>query len=243
VLIEIGIAGLVLVIGSITILISVLGRGATNTNPENIPSVDEYSTNTAVAVTSTAYAATATVVAQNPDPYGGTLVASDAMSGPGSAFGWDIHNDQYGQCNFKNGAYHVVGICDSNGIMNGNASISMKFAFEIHLNAEKNCGNLHFYFNSQSISIDVDVCQDGHYDIRGNSEVNGTAAATHTGTNQYNIIGIVADGTHLTLYINYARVNSLSGVYTGIFGLKLDGFDANGNFAEVVYTDARLWSL
>jgi hypothetical protein len=213
-------------------------------NPYGIVTTQAHANAEAQATSTARVQATAPVIGQNPNPYGGRLVASDAMSGPGSAFGWGTGNDTLGnQCNFKDNAYHVVGICDSNGIMYGNTSKSLKkFAFEIHLNAGKNCGHLHFYFDSQPTSIDVSVCQDGQYDISGSSEVNGTAAATHTGTNQYNIIGIVADATHLTLYINYARVDSLSGVYTGIFGLKLEGFGTNG-IAEVVYTDARLWSL
>ncbi len=196
--------------------------------------------------------ATVTVSAQAPNPYGGKLVISDPMSGPGSAFGWKTGNDTLGdQCNFKDNAYHVVRICDSNGIMNGktngNASISMKFAFEIHLNAGENCGELHFYFQSQLATVPVDICQNGQYQLRGNPEVDGTASAMHTGAGQFNTIGIVADDTHMGLYINYVLVATSSSAYTGVFGLKLDGYGNVGNggnlLGEVVYTDARLWSF
>jgi len=214
-------------------------------NPYGIVTTQAHANANAEAqATSTARVqATAPVIGQTPNPYGGRLVASDAMSGPGSAFGWGTGNDTLGnQCNFKDNAYHVVGICDSNGIMNGKASISMKFAFEIHLNAGKNCGELRFYFQSQPATVAVDICQNGQYQLSGSSEVNGTAPTIHTGAGQSNIIGIVADSTHIALYINYVRVATSSGVYTGLRSFRLLGIGTNG-IAEVVYTDARLWSL
>jgi hypothetical protein len=200
------------------------------------------------AVAAARATATAAVQAGNPNPYGGTLVASDSMSGPGSAFAWDVRNDQYGQCNFKNGAYHVFGICD------GYASISTKFAFEIYLSAGGNCGELAFYSHSASVTGDAIVCQNGYYNISTdptatNGEASGTTPAMLTGVDQPNIIGIVSDGTNVTLFINHVQVASVAGVYTDLFALKLDGYalGSDGTFsansAEVAYTDARLWSL
>jgi hypothetical protein len=166
------------------------------------------------------------------------------MSGPGSAFKWEASNGLFGRCNFTNGAYHVYGLCD------GNVSISTKFAFEIYLSMGGNCGNLHFYSQSAQVPGDAFVCQNGSYEVSAASnDVTGTTTAMHIGTDQPNIIAIVSDGTHITLFINHVRVNSVAGVYTDLFGLNLNGYalGSNGtssaNFAEVVYTNARLWSL
>ena len=195
----------------------------------------------ATATESAQAPATVTVSAQAPNPYGGKLVISDPMSGPGSAFGWDV-GDVGGQCNFKNGAYHVSGVeCY------GYPSLSTKFAFEIHLTAGHNCGDLEFLSHSSVLtSAEVIVCQDGYYDLRANSEVTGTAPAMHTGTNQSNTIGIVSDGTHIILFINYVRVASTPGVYTDLNAIILNGYGPHGSsslFGEVVYSDARLWSF
>jgi len=67
----------------------------------------------------------------------------------------------------------------------------------------------------------------------------------HTGLDQSNIIGVVADGTRVGLYINRVKVtsiadtNALAGTMT-LWGQKNLVSTQN---AEVVYTDARLWSL
>lgn len=208
------------------------------------------SSNSALNRAVAAAQATATAAAQagNPNPYGGTLVVSDSMSGPGSAFAWQVRNDQYGQCNFKNGAFHVFGLCG------GYPSISTKFAFEIYLSAGGNCGELGFYSHSAQVAADAIVCQNGYYDINTdvtatNGEVSGTTSAMLTGVDQPNIIGIVSDGTNVTLFVNHVQVASVAGVYTDLFALDLNGYALgsdgiwSANHAEVAYTDARLWSL
>src|SRR5689334_1037837 len=82
-------------------------------------------------------------------PTGGTLVISDPMNRPGSAFGWAHGNGQDGQCSFENGGYHVSGQCSAYGPENiGGFSIPAKFVFEIHLVAGQNCGGLDFFNQS-----------------------------------------------------------------------------------------------
>ena len=66
----------------------------------------------------------------------------------------------------------------------------------------------------------------------------------HTGAEQSNTIDVVADGIHLTLYINSIKVAATPDPSPSPLGLDLSGTDSfAANNREVIYTDARLWSL
>lgn len=236
------------IVSLVFLMVVIVGASVVYTRISTSTSTSKISTSTNAldrAVAAARATATAAAQAGNPNPYGGTLVASDSMSGPGSAFAWDVINGQDWQCEFKNGAYHVSGYC------NGSPSLSTKFAFEIYVSAAGNCGALDFYSHSALGYATAMVCQNGSYDLTGdglaaNGEVSGTTPAMRTGIDQPNLIGIVSDGTNLTLFINHVRVASAAGVYSDLFALKLDGYALGSdgvNFAEVAYTDARLWSL
>ncbi len=201
--------------------------------------------------------ATSIAIAEAPNPYGGTLVINDPMSGPGSTFNWAQGNDSRGdECNFKDGAYHVFGQCAAD---NYNIHVPAKFAFEIHLVAGFSCGELGFYFDlggtgPKDITFLAQVCQDGGYDLSslidpdgadGGSDQQGSAGQSmHTGLDQPNIVGVVADGTHVVLYLNYVKVASIPDTNTLPGTLTLWGDNSTREFnREVIYTDARLWSL
>lgn len=198
------------------------------------------------AVSTVTAAQTATAEAQNPNPYSGTLVISDPLSKPGSAFGWATGNDGHGdECDFKNGAYHVYGTCGAFDL--SKTSRLTTFAFEVRFIAGDNCGGI--AFGTGSGFFNLHVCQDGQYNIHAKSTVSGIASVIHTEVDQSNIIGVVSDGVNVTLFINDVRILSTPGVYTGLphpflFGSKtVGGPEAAGGSADVIYTDARLWSL
>lgn len=184
-------------------------------------------------------------------PYGGKLLIRDPMSGPGSAFGWSYGNDTSGdKCTFENGAYHVFGDCFSQNI------VPPKFAFEIHLVAFHNCGEIFINFSIDFISLSV--CQNGDYYVQGLASKYfqaGSANSVLTGLDQSNVIGIVSDGIHVTLYINSVKLTSFldKPIDIGSGAIFLNGEDPDVALAhkistaadnrEVIYTNAFLWSL
>lgn len=172
------------------------------------------------------------------NPYGGTLLFSDPMRGPGSAFNWYTGEASGNQCAFKDGAYHVYGFCQG-GLAGG---IPPTFAFEISLVAGQNCGRLDF----AGAMATAYVCQNGQYElynVSGEDEP-GLAPSLHTGADQPNIIDVVADASHISLSINYVKIVTIaaSNLHAGL--ITLWGVDASvsHNYAEVLYTNARLWS-
>jgi serine/threonine protein kinase len=196
--------------------------------------------------------ATITATASSPDPYGGTLVLSDPLSGPGSAFKWSTDNDAFDQCHFKEGTYHVSGSCLAYGTVSGTPLFYPKVAFEVQLVTGQNCGELWFDGETSQITSDyahVTVCQNGEYQLHS-SDDNGymrqnvaNEGIMHVGPDQSNIIAMVVDGHYLTLYINYVKIDSIA--YTNTSGgyLALAGLNGSDVSEEVVYSNARLWAL
>lgn len=184
------------------------------------------------------------------NPYGGSLVISDPLNEYGLGFGGGngLGNGNGNKCTFEKDGYHVSGQCDSD------AAIPPKFAFEIVLTSSQSCSGIGLFFRSDSFTIGV--CQDGDYILYSDSDFpSGSASSMHTATGQSNLIGIVADGMNMTLYINQVKVASVSDTVTGTGSLDLEGLDSHaallsdsgaiGNsldYREVVYTNALLWS-
>ena len=69
----------------------------------------------------------------------------------------------------------------------------------------------------------------------------GTTSAFHQGAGQPNVLAVVAQGDRFTLYVNHQQIKSLTnGTYSqGQIGLVAT--DTNSP-AEVVFTNARVWS-
>jgi hypothetical protein len=174
------------------------------------------------------------------------------MKEPGSLFNWSNSNGDFGQCSFKSGGYHVAGLCDGDG-----EPLPEKFVFEIHLDASQDCGQLQVQdsVNINGTNADaffVTICQNGDYNLATLSSPSNWGSAQqvmHTGSNQFNTIAIVEDGTKLTLYINGSNRASISanslgfGATIGLWGMDEYGRSNKSDWREVVYNNARLWSL
>lgn len=192
------------------------------------------------------------------DPYGGSLIFSDPMNEYGGSYG--LADGSENGCNFQGDGYHVSGFCPSS------LPIPPQFAFEAVLATSQSCGdiNLAFYGGDSLDIVGTGVCQNGSYILYDNSNSDsGSASSMHTAAGQSNLIGIVADGTNINLYINQVQIASVSDTVTDTDtgSLELGGLDANvaldANTAflaevdavnssdnrEVVYTNALLWSL
>lgn len=217
-----------------------------------------HATNTAAAnATANSLAnatATASVIAANPDPYGhgqGTLALYDLLSGNNRhKYGWNVGST----CIFKGGAYHA-------NILNqhftdtcvAKATDFFNFVFEVRMTITKgDCGGVafrndpvtdkHYFF---------EVCQNGYYAFllyAGGSGViskifaNRTSMAIRTGTNQANVIAVVANVGTFDLYANKQKIVSISDrtFSHGQIGVVAS---ASNNPTEVVYSNAKVWTL
>ena len=199
--------------------------------------------------------ATASVSAANPDPYGagGKLALLDPLKDNSLGYGWGEGNSGEGLCAFSGGAYHVSSkkpqffyYCDAGSGTYDN------FTFEAHMRILKgDCGGLILRADANATRLYLfEVCRDGMYSFfiyrnsSGDSTLlaNGSSPAIKTRLNQVNVLAVTARGSTLTLYVNKHKVTTVSNnVYSqGQVGLVADSYN---NQTEVVFSDARLWTL
>ena len=104
-----------------------------------------------------------------------------------------------------------------------------------------NCGGFTLRDGGNGNAYSFQVCQDGSYQFNLWASYNiqtltsGSSAAITTGSNQSNLIALVANGSHFDLYVNHQKLASVddSSYSSGGFGLT----------ANAAYTNARMWTL
>lgn len=238
-----------LVLGGI-VLVAVFARGGgptggTDYNATATAQAQEQLTN--IAATAQAQAAA------NPDPYqpSGTLALIDPLSQPSA---WTTASDTNwgGQCQFVNGAYQVSQSISSrlNICSNNNQATYSNFAFEVNMTINQgDCGGLTMRnIGDNSNLYYFRVCQDGNYlfskytSHSGSTILSGNSSAINPGTNQSNVIAVVANGSSFDLYVNSKKIDSASdNTYSqGFIGLSAD---ALSNQTVVTYQNARVWTI
>ncbi|HXX78351.1 MAG TPA: family 16 glycoside hydrolase [Ktedonobacteraceae bacterium] len=257
---------LLLIVGGVFALVHAGSQGTATSVTPTVPPAQatgtaqaQASATAVAAVTATAQAqvsATAAVNAANPNPYTpgqGQLALKDPLTDNSQGYKWDVSNQSDGTCAFTGGSYHVSTtktqfffLCAAE------ATDFSNFAFEIQakivqgdcagvvFRADTNNGKMYFY----------EVCQDGTYDFSryldysGNNVkdlAGGSSAAIVTGLNQTNTLGIVAQGSTLTIYVNKQKITSVtdSSFTHGQFGVFAD---ATNHPTEVAFNNAKVWT-
>ena len=110
------------------------------------------------------------------------------------------------------------------------------------------CGGIIFRFqtpNNGTFYLFA-VCQDGMYALYNSYDITliqpNSSSAIHTGLNQSNLIGVVANGSTLDLYVNNQKIDSVSdGTYS--HGQIALAADASNDPTEVAFNNARVWTL
>ncbi len=203
-----------------------------------------HATSTARAIV----AATETVVIANRNPYPpqtGTLVelAPTPKVGTGTI------------CNQTNGAMHAtnnhtgsVGYC-----WGGNPYDN--FAYDVEMTIVKgDCGGIIFREDGTEGSKEYmfNVCQYGYHTVdidEGASQQfkNVTYAQTtpglKQGLNQMNLIGVVAQGQNITVYVNKQQVASFTDSTYGSGLVGVDVWNTNSNGTDVVFANQRVWKI
>jgi len=221
----------------------------------NLVGVNTYSiTAVSIPATATAVASDATATAMHPDPYppyGGTLVLDDPLHderGP-SGLNSSSSNPSDG-CLFSGDAYHVTAARDLNRSCIATGSSFTNFAFEVQMSILiGSTGGMSFRadpIHGYLLLIHVD----GGYELEylGTSSplllARGTTPALKEGTNQPNVVAVVAQGNNLDLYINHQHIVHVRDGHrsSGQIGLVADASGAAGP-SEVGYRNMQVWSL
>ena len=180
----------------------------------------------------------------------GTLVSVDPLSQPDNNWINSSNSSIGGAAQFTQGAYHVresqqnrvyFAEYDTNNFSN--------FAFEVEMTvARGDCGGIMFRYTSIAGGYIFGVCQDGSYVLSQASSKNiqilkrGTSTAIHAGYNQSNVIAVVANGSSIDLYVNSQQIDSANDATYSYGSLALCAAN-DSSLTEVVYSNARLWTL
>ena len=208
-----------------------------------------------VAIDNAHAAATATIVAANPDPYPpytGKLALYDPLSQP---LNWGNTSDPSfgGACQFTGEAYYASESKAGIFYICGESTDFSNFAFEVQMRIIKgDCGGILFREDSATGKLYYfRVCHDGSYSLllyvgfSGSTSkilISKTSSAIHTGLNQSNTVAIVANGSTLNIYVNRQKIDSITdSTYShGQIGIAAED---RGDPTEMVYSNARVWTL
>jgi serine/threonine protein kinase len=213
---------------------------------------------TAVVNTLTTANATATV-AGLPNVYNNATRRPPALDDPlrdnSKSYGWEEGTTTPGDtCAFKDGAYHVIK-SDINQFQYCTAGPSFSnFIFEVQMKII-NGGSGGVIFRDNTSNNDFYVFEVGQY---GNYQLflctdsqwyftilNSTSPAIKQGLNQTNLIAVIAQGNSIGLFVNHQLIDSVNdNTYSsGQIGVMADPIGGNGYSTEVVFSNAKVWTV
>lgn len=250
---------LISVIALLVVIGGVLGLVLYNNHQTGINNAN--GTATANAGTAQAYSqATAHVQAtaayvKSHYPFSSNLVLNDTLSDNSNAskYGWDSGNN----CVFTNNTYQVTENKSGYFAYCTASSVSFtNFTYEVQMSIQKGGDNAEggvvFRANmNSSLFYVLYLSTTGYYDldIQTNSNATntrtlktGTVAGFASGFYQVHTIGVVANGSQISLYVDHNQVTQVDD--TTYSGGQIGVISAYGSSATVVvYNNARVWQL
>jgi hypothetical protein len=238
----IGVAALVLLIAGGSIF-ALLRPGSRNSPAIATPTVN---------ATATAHAnATATAAVKDPYTHSGTLLFVDPLSDNSKGHGWDINSN----CAFIGGAYHAIAPNPSYGdYCIAKSTDFSNFVFEVQMQVIKGDQGAITFRVTDTVAhnqyYDFYVGDDGSYELdvvndSSKALAYGSNSAINRGLNQTNVVAVVAQGSSIKLYVNHQLIASATdSTYShGNIGVEADPSANNAHPTEVVYSNARAWTL
>ena len=178
---------------------------------------------------------------------------NDPLSDNSRGFGWAQGTSTDGSCTFTAGAYQVTSTKTQAFHYCTSASGTYRnFTFEAQVRIVKgDCGGLIFRADSNPGKLYIfEMCMDGSYNLfvyrnsSGDSSLlaNASSSAIKSGLNQANLLAVTAQSSSLVLYVNMQKVTSVNNAAfsQGQVALAADSFN---NTTQVVFSNARLWTL
>ncbi|HLJ36507.1 MAG TPA: serine/threonine-protein kinase [Ktedonobacteraceae bacterium] len=190
--------------------------------------------------------ATATAIAAQNNPFGsGTLALNDPLTDNSRGYGWEEGERDSGYCTFTGGAYHtsipLAGYFHSCLALSTNFS---NFAYQVQMTIllgkyggivfRADRSTTHFYYFLVDSSGDYYLKV--YFDKFGDSRV--VTSGTSSALSATNLLGVVAQGSTISLYINQQLITTVSdSTFTsGQVGIvTLSG--------EAAFTDAKVWTI
>ncbi len=207
---------------------------------------------TATAHANATATASSVVALQNPYTHSGTLAFSDPLRDNSGRHGWSEYATN---CAYEGGAYHAIAP-DAHYYDYCIAKFTdfSNFAFEVQMQVIKgDVGGIDFRVTdtvAHNQYYDFNVGDDGSYGLyvvndSSKTLAYGTSSAINRGLNQTNVIAVVAQGSSIKLYVNHQLITSATdSTYShGNIGVEADPFNNNGHPTEVVYSNAKVWTL
>ncbi len=200
--------------------------------------------------------ATATFVAQNPDPYppnSGKLALLDPLRNNEEGYIWNEDKDNVGSCIFTGAAYQVSSLAAT--YYHGCFALKTNFTnltYEVRLTIiAGDCGAIVFRANGALRHYYYfRICQNGTYQLLlyANSGLpvqtfaSVSSPAINAGLNHSNVIAAVAIGSSITVYVNHQPVYSIndstySNGQIGVFA------DDDQNPTIVLFSNAKVWTF
>jgi serine/threonine protein kinase len=209
-------------------------------------SLSAHSTSVAASTSVTTKGSAATTYL----PGGGVLALNDPLHDNSQKHQWD---EGSASCQFEQDGYHVS--TQAKGYTfycNAYATNFGNFAYEVQMTLLKaGSGGLVFRANGDNSTFYYfRVDNTGSYMLivfTGHTGANvleaGTATAFHTGLGKSNLLAIVANGDHITLYVNQVRITIVTdSTYTqGQIGIAASSSDNTP--IEARFNNAKVWTV
>ncbi len=188
------------------------------------------------------------VVAGNPYTHSGILAFTDPLAANNRSRQWDVNRN----CAYKGGAYHVIAPDPRfSDYCTANATNFSNFAFEVSMKIiQGDAGGILLRVENTRPNqfYDFYVGQNGTYgfEVVNGSKFSllkgGTSTTIRQGLNAVNVLGVVAQGSSMTLYVNQQSVTSITdqSYHAGEIGVYAVVYS---HVTEVVFSNARLWTL
>jgi hypothetical protein len=180
----------------------------------------------------------------------GSPLLDDSLS-QNDASNWDESHTATYSCSFSQGSYHASLQSAGNLVdCSDTASNFSNFVFQVQMIILKgDSGGILFRFNGDKFAgYSFSIAPDGTYALfllQGDTTKglgSGSSSAIKTGFYQTNLIAVVANGSHLYLYVNKQLVTSVSEstFHSGQIGVEATEHSLP---TEVAFQHAQVWQM
>jgi serine/threonine protein kinase len=204
-------------------------------------------------ITATAIAQTATATAYSNIMNAGTQALTDPLQDNSRNYNWDtITLPGGGGCTFTNGTYHSsmpqqgpFSLCFAQATNFANFTYEVKMQIiqgtvgGIIFRANNTDGSFYYFHLNRNGTYGLDIYSGN---LPTKTLIQGPASAFLTNIGQTNLVGVVANGNKIDLYVNMQYITTVyDSTYTsGQMGVVADAIDAP---TEVAFSDAKVHKL
>jgi hypothetical protein len=198
--------------------------------------------------------ATATQVA-SVYPFSNNLVLDDPLKDNSKGYKWDeVTNQNGGACKFEGQAYHATQ--SQGGYFNPCYAAKTNFSnftYQVQMTiTQGDAGGLIFRADSQNTKLYyLRMTESGSFSLflyvdnipsHTRTLAHDTASNFNSGFNQTNLIGVVANGDAISIFVNSQQITRVtdSTYSSGQIAVLAESF---GKPTEVVYSNAKVWAL